>query len=79
MCQAFGSPEIKLVGWPGNFVLKPPLLRFQPTVICLPTYGNALGKLTLIGAVTVQLPELDGPLALPELGGPGFEFSLSVG
>ena len=52
----------------------------SPTYIdFLPPYGDVLGKLTLIGAVAVRLPELGGPLGLPEFGGLGFKLGLPVG
>ena len=60
VCRAFGSPEIKLFGFPGNFVLKPPLLCFLPIVIGLPPCGDVLGRLTLLGAVAVRSPEPGG-------------------
>ena len=60
-------------------MLKSPLRCVLPTVVCSPPYGDALGKLTLIGAVVEWILELGGPQGVPKLGEPGFELGLPVG
>ena len=63
---------VSLDSWGASGVsLKPPLLlSYLSTVFGLPQYGDALGRLKLLGLVAIWLPELDGPHAgavgLPE-------------